>query len=154
MSLNYYLKVDGVAGDVLLDAFRDGFAVLSSSWGMTNAPTQTQSSGKLAVQDFHFVIRYGKGVPSLLRRLAVGVRIKSVDLVGARKADGTVIEEYFLQDVLITSMVQNGNDGNGAQLVDMAMTASKVTVKAYIQNSNGSYSPQTTVFDFKQGLYT
>ena len=102
-AVDYFLKFDGIKGESTDAKHKDEIDIKSWSWGETQAG-QGAAAGKVAMQDFHFVMRVNTATPALMKACATGDHIKTATLTG-RKA-GKEQQEYLtvkLTDVLVTS---------------------------------------------------
>ena len=106
--VDYFIKFDGIKGESTDAKHRDEIDVESWSWGETNAAAPHTGggggAGKVAMQDFHFVMRLNKATPALMKACATGQHIKLATLT-ARKA-GKEQQEYLtfkFYDVLVSS---------------------------------------------------
>jgi type VI secretion system secreted protein Hcp len=113
--VDYFLKVDGIDGESADAKHKNEIEVESWSWGETNTGSMAHGtgggSGKVAMQDFHFVMQANKASPKLLLACANGQHISKATLT-CRKA-GEDQQEYLtvtLSDVLVSSY-QTGGSG-------------------------------------------
>jgi len=112
--VDYYLKIDGVAGESADAKHKGEIEIESWSWGETNSPNVDTngglSAGKVSLQDVHFTAKVHKGSPLLKLKCASGEHIKKATLT-CRKA-GTEQQEYLLfnfEDLLISSYQLGGS---------------------------------------------
>ena len=115
--VDYFLKIDGIDGESTDSKHKGEIELESWSWGATNAGSHGSGggggAGKVAMQDFHFVMKHNKASPKLMLACATGEHFKKVTLT-VRKA-GKDQQEYFkvtLSDVLVSSY-QTGGSGHG-----------------------------------------
>lgn len=68
-SVDYFLKIDGIDGESADAKHKNEIVIESFSRGETNAGNAAHGSGggvgKVAPQDFHFVMRFNKASPKL-----------------------------------------------------------------------------------------
>ena len=86
---DYFLKIDGVAGDSLDSHHRDEIDVIAFSWGETNSGSSSSGSGgagvgKVHIEDFHFTALTGSASPKLMLLCANGKHVASAVLVARR----------------------------------------------------------------------
>jgi len=116
--VDYFLKVEGVDGESADSKHKGEIDVESWSWGAaqhgTGAAGGGHGGGKVAVQDFHFVMKHNKSSPKLFLACANGEHLKKAVLT-CRKA-GKDQQEYLkvtMSDVLVSSF-QSGGSGQGS----------------------------------------
>ncbi|MDG3005786.1 Hcp family type VI secretion system effector [Paludisphaera mucosa] len=142
--VDYFLKIDGVDGESTDSKHKASIDVESWSWGETNsgdaATRGGMGAGKVAMQDFHFVMRVNKATPKLFEKCATGEHIKKAVLT-CRKA-GKDQQEYLkvtLEDLIVSSY-QTGGSGHGEVVpVDqVSLNFSKIEFEYKEQKSDGS----------------
>jgi type VI secretion system secreted protein Hcp len=107
-AVDYFLKIDGIEGEAQDKTHKNEIQLESFSWGETNAGSMGAGggggSGKVAMQDFHFVMTTNKASPKLFLACATGDHIKNAILV-CRKAgkDQQEYLKYTFTDLLISS---------------------------------------------------
>ncbi|MCI0379739.1 MAG: type VI secretion system tube protein Hcp [Gemmataceae bacterium] len=116
-AVDYFLKLQGIDGDVTDDAHKNAIDLDSWSWRETQSGTHGGGggggAGKVQMQDFHCVAKMSKASPKLMLACATGLHIEEASLL-CRKAGGKQ-QDYLtvrLQDVMITSY-QTGGNGHG-----------------------------------------
>jgi type VI secretion system secreted protein Hcp len=142
---DYFLKIDGVAGESV-DARHKGEIELEAfSWGeMSSAghagPGGGAGAGKVAVQDLQFVMRYNKASPALLLACANGKHLKSAVLT-ARKA-GKGQQEYLIykfSDVIVSSYQTGGSTHETTGPMDqVSLGFARIEVEYRPQKADGS----------------
>jgi len=140
--VDYFLKVDGVEGESTDDKHKAEIELESFSFGGTNAGSFSSGAGggtgKVALQDFHFVKKCDKASPKLFVACATGEHIKMATLT-CRKA-GKDQQEFLvikMNDVLVTS-VADSDDSGGAQLESVTLAFAKVDLEYRPQKADGS----------------
>lgn len=119
-AVDFFLHLEGIPGESQDAKHKGEIDVVSWSWGETNAGHATghatgggSGSGRVVMQDFHFVMKVNKATPKLMLACADGEHLKSATLI-CRKS-GTERQEYLkihMSDVLVTSY-QTGGSGHG-----------------------------------------
>jgi len=139
---DFYLKIDGIKGESSDDVHRGEIEVASWSWGETNTGTTTAGgagSGKVSMQDFHFVVSHDKSSPLLMLACAQGNHIPSAVLTVRRTTATGAQEEYLtitLEDVLVTSYASSsarptpGMPGGPEQALSLNFTKISFSAKA------------------------
>jgi type VI secretion system secreted protein Hcp len=115
-AVDYFLKLDGIDGESFDSKHKGEIDIESWSWGETQTGTHAGAggggAGKVAMQDFHFVMKVNKASPKLLLACATGQHIKEATLL-CRKA-GKEQQEFLkikFSDCLISSF-QTGGSGH------------------------------------------
>ena len=113
-AVDYFLKIDGIEGEAQDKTHKNEIQLESWSFGETNGGTSSSGmgagAGKVAMQDFHFVMRSNKASPKLFLACADGEHIKKAVLT-CRKA-GKDQQEYLkwtFSDLLISSYQTGGS---------------------------------------------
>ena len=114
--VDYFLKIDGIEGESKDDKHTGAIDIESWSWGEAQTGTHVHGggggAGKVAMQDFHFVMKVNKASPKLMLDCARGQHIHKATLF-TRKA-GKQQQEFLkitLTDVLVSSF-QTGGSGH------------------------------------------
>jgi type VI secretion system secreted protein Hcp len=150
---DYFLKINGIQGESV-DAKHKGEIELESfTWGETNPAGHAgpggagAGTGKVSIQDLHFVVRYSKASPALVLACANGKHLKSAVLT-ARKA-GKGQQEYLVYkftDVLVSSYQTAGSTHEGAVPLDeVALGFGKIEIEYRPQKADGSLDAPVTV---------
>jgi type VI secretion system secreted protein Hcp len=155
-AVDYFLKIDGIDGESQDDKHKGEIDLESWSWGETNAGTHAGGggggAGKVAMQDFHFVMKINKASPKLLLSCANGEHIKKAVLV-CRKA-GKDQQEYLkftFSDLLISSYQTGGSAGSSVVPTDqISFNYSKIEMEYSPQKPDGSLdAPAKVGWDLK-----
>ena len=143
-AVDYLLKIEGIDGESHDSKHKGEIDVESWSWGETQTGSHSAGSGggagKVAMQDFHFVMKVNKASPKLALACATGEHIKKATLT-CRKA-GKEQQEFLkvtLSDLLVSSY-QTGGSAHGDILpVDqIAMNYAKVEWEYKEQKQDGT----------------
>ena len=142
MAVDYFLKVDGIAGESKDTKHKDEIELESFSWGATQAAHAAGggggAAGKVSMQDFHFVMRANKASPKLFLACASGQHVKSAVLT-ARKA-GKDQQEFLIikmTDVLVSSYQSGGSEAVDVPTDQLSFNFSKLEVQFRPQNPRG-----------------
>jgi len=115
--VDYFLKIDGIDGESEDSQFKKNIQIESWSWGESNSGTHSFGSGggagKVAMQDFHFVMLMNNASASLAQACANGTHIGFAEL-NCRKAGDTpqVFLKIKMTDLLVSSY-QTGGSSHG-----------------------------------------
>jgi type VI secretion system secreted protein Hcp len=153
-AVDYFIKFDGIKGESADVKHKDEIDVESWSWGETNAGGTGSGggggAGKVAMQDFHFVMRLNRASPALMKACATGQHIKTATL-SARKA-GKGQQEYLtfkFRDVLISSFQTTGTEEAAVPTDSVSFNFAKLEVEYKPEKSDGSLGPAV---DFRYDL--
>lgn len=137
-AVDYFLKIEGVEGEIVADGHVGDIALESWSWGESNATTvgTGAGAGKVRMNDFHFRMRAGKASPQLFLYCAQGRIIPSATLVGTR--DGREFVRWELKNVIISSFKEEGDRGTGAPMNEMRLRYTQIIVTYTVQNADGT----------------
>ena len=138
-TVDYFLKIDGIAGESQDSKHKGEIELESFSWGATQAGGTGGGggggAGKVQMQDFHFVMTVNKASPKLFLACASGQHLKDATFV-ARKAgkDQQEFLVYKFTDILVSSY-QTGGSAHGDVIPtdQISLNFAKIEV---------SYSPQ------------
>ena len=140
--VDYFLKFDGIKGESADAKHKDEIDIEAWSWGETNAAGPAGGggggAGKVAMQDFHFVMRANKASPKLFLACASGQHVKSAVLT-ARKA-GKDQQEFLIvkmTDVLVSSYQSGGGEAVDVPTDQLSFNFSKLEVQYRPQNPTG-----------------
>src|SRR5438477_9371384 len=112
--VDYFLKIDGIEGESEDKTHKDEVHIESWSFGETQSGSMHAGggggSGKVQMNDFHFVMKTNKASPKLFLACASGDHIKKAVLT-CRKA-GEDQQEYLkwtFTDILVSSYQTGGS---------------------------------------------
>jgi len=140
--VDYFLKIDGIEGESTDDKHKNEIDLESWSWGETNVGDAAQrggmGAGKVALQDFHFVMKVNKSTPKLMEACATGEHIKKAVLT-CRKA-GKQQQEYLkvsLSDFIVSSYQTGGSHGEVVPVDQISLNFSKIEFEYKEQKATG-----------------
>lgn len=143
--IDYFLKIDSVAGESHDAHHPDEIEVTSFAWGEANSGSPGGGggggAGKVAMQPFRFTANTSKASPKLMVMVANGKHVKSAVLVARRP--GKSLQEFLkitFTDVTISSYQVAGIE-QGIVVDEVALSFAKVHVDYRPQNANGSLGP-------------
>ena len=141
MATTAFIKLAGIDGESVTEDHVGEIEVMSWNWGL-NAATPVQAgggsgAGRVLPKDIHFVHRYDKASPMLLRMAASGRHIASAVLSVRRSgADPQDALKVTLKEVLITSLLA-GDDGNGTT-EHVALSYAEIGFSYRVQSDTGA----------------
>jgi type VI secretion system secreted protein Hcp len=157
-TIDLFLKMDGIPGESTDLKHKGEIDLQSFSWGETSQagpsrPGAGAGSGKVAMQDFHFVTRVNKASPLLFLACATGKHIKEAILT-ARKA-GKGQQEFLVfkfSDLLISSYQVGGTESGGEIPMDqVSFNFARIDFEYRAQKPDGSLSgPVKAGWDVKK----
>jgi type VI secretion system secreted protein Hcp len=143
MAVDYFLKIDGIKGESHDSTHKDEIDLVSWSWGETQEGSHAfgggGGSGKVSMQDFHFVMNANLASPKLLLACANGEHIKEATLV-CRKA-GKEQQEYLkikMNDLLVSSFQTGGSAGSDVPTDQISVNYSKIEYSYAKQKPDGT----------------
>lgn len=144
-AFDYFLKIDGIAGESTDAKHKDEIQVLSWSWGETQETAPTPGggggAGRVQMTDLHVSANLSKASPHLLLACASGKHIKSAVLAGRKAGKGQAeFLTFSLSDVLVSSY-QTGGTTADAPLDSMSLNFSKIEVIYKGLTAKGSPGP-------------
>ena len=157
--VDYFLKIDGVAGESTDSKHPGEIELLSFSWGQTNSGTSGHGggagAGKVQPQDFHFVKKLDKASPVLFIGCATGIPYKTAT-VTARKAGGSQ-QDYLIfkiYDVLVSSYQTGGSAGSDVVPTEQfSFNFAKLEMAYKEQKADGSLGGEVKqTYDFSKNV--
>lgn len=133
MAVDMFLKITDVKGESTDDKHKDQIEVLSWSWGETQSgggPVSARgglSGGRVAMQDFSFVMSASKASPPLMLACATGEHLKEalLECCHATK-DKTVFLKIKLSDCMVTSYQTGGSSGAEVPSEQVSLNFTKI----------------------------
>lgn len=142
--VDYFLKVAGVDGESTDDKHKGEIELESWSFGGVNSGSFSSGggggSGKVVLQDFHFVKKTDKASAKLLVACCTGEHIKTATLV-CRKAGGDQQEflTIILSPILVSSYQSAGSSGTDIiPMEQISLNFGKIEYKYKEQKPDGS----------------
>jgi type VI secretion system secreted protein Hcp len=146
MAVETFLKIDGIAGEVLAEGHEGAMAVLHWSWGLGQsgtlhtAPSGRASAGKVAVDDLTIVKPLDKASPTLILACAQGRHLSKATLTCRQSGDdepGTfwVME---LTDVMVRTIeIGTGDQPNERPTETLTLNFAQFKVSYTPQGGDG-----------------
>jgi type VI secretion system secreted protein Hcp len=143
-AVDYFLKLDGIEGESADSKHKGEIDIQSFSWGATQSGTFAGGggggAGKVAMQDFHFVMQVNKASPKLMLACANGEHIPKA-VMTCRKA-GKEQQEYMkwtFTDVLVSSYQTGGSGQSDVVPMDqISLNYAKVEFEYKEQKADGT----------------
>jgi type VI secretion system secreted protein Hcp len=144
----WFLKVDGIAGESTSAKYAGAIEVQSWTWGVVAGVSGGSGggagTGKATFQDLHVSTLISKASPLLLKACATGTHVKTVTLHGVKAGEkAQEFLTYTLSDVVITA-VQQGDADSGAPVEHVSFGFRKVKVDYRPQKADGSLAAAVT----------
>jgi type VI secretion system secreted protein Hcp len=139
---DYFLEINGIAGETQDAKQAKSVDVLSYQWGVTAAPPVSGggAAGRPQLKELTIQKRVDVASPTLFRRLAAGQTIQSMELIG-RKSGATqvIFLRYCFQQVHVTSINHSDSTGSGpAPTENITFHYNAVSEQYTRQNPDGS----------------
>lgn len=153
-AVDYFLKIAGIEGESNDAQFAKWIDVESWSWGVSNSGSGAVGggggAGKATPTDLVIVKRVDKASPKLFLSCATGQHIQELFLTARRGSTKQVYLEYKLEDVLVSSFQDAGNQGE-APLEQVSFNYAKIEMTYRQTLPDGSLGPPVKAgFDFGQ----
>jgi type VI secretion system secreted protein Hcp len=154
-NVDYFLKIEGVDGELTSEKHKGEIEILSYSWGVSQQGGSSTGggagAGKATFQDFTFVKNMDRSSPLLFVKAATGEHIKEVVLTGEVAGKrGQKFMEIKMSDVLISSYQQGGSDG-GVPTDTFSLNFAKIEFKYYPADKSGALGgPVAGGWDLKE----
>jgi type VI secretion system secreted protein Hcp len=156
-AVDYFLKIDGIAGESTNLKYKEYIVLDSFSWGETNTGHATTgagagagaSGGHVSFQDFHFTSKISKATPPLMLACASGKHLANAILIGLRtgqtetNAGQFQFLKYTLTDVLVSSVLEGGSGGSELPVDQISLNFVKIEVEYKEQRADGSLGATT-----------
>jgi len=143
MAVDYFLKIAGIEGESPDSKHKNEIQLESWSWGETqqggHATGGGGGAGKVAMQDFHFVMKVNKATPKLMLACANGEHIKDA-ILSVRKA-GKEQQDYLkitLSDLLVSSYQTGGSHGDVVPSDQISLNFTKIEFEYKEQKPDGT----------------
>jgi type VI secretion system secreted protein Hcp len=154
---DYFLKIDGIPGESQDAKHKDEIHLESWSFGAQQSGTFAfgggGGAGKVAMQDFHFVMTVNKASPKLFLACSTGEHIKQAVLT-CRKAGKNQQDFYKVTfyDMLVSSFQTSGS-GSSTTLPQesISLNFAKIEFSYQEQNADGTLKgPVKVGYDLKK----
>lgn len=149
-NVDYFLKIKGIEGEAADSKHKNEIDIESWSWGESQSGSHAYGggggAGKVAMQDFNFVMRVNKASPKLLLACASGEHIGEA-LLTCRKA-GKEQQEYLkikFTDLLISSYQTGGSNGDVIPVDQISLNFAKIEYEYYPQTEKGGLGSKIPV---------
>ncbi len=141
MAVNYFMKFDGVKGEVADLIHENQIRLLSWGWRAHNlssvASGEGSGAGKVSFDDFSFITQFDKSSPQLFKRICQGMHIAK-GLVSAEKAgmNGLPWLEMTFNGLFITNVKNEANWE--IPVVNVSFCFEQVTIEYRVQKADGT----------------
>jgi len=137
MSVDYYLKLDGIEGEAVSTGFEKQIQLLSFSWGGSQttsvAGTGGSGAGKVDLSDLSVMKYYDKSSPQVFKALVTGTHIKT-GVLSATKAGGG--GKPFLKISLAELFVTSNQISASSEIPTESVSFSYNTIKVEYSTQN------------------
>ncbi len=145
---NYFLKLDGIAGESTAAQHRGEIEISSFSFGVSNAGSPAGGVGKATPSSFSFLKTMDKSSPKLMLACCTGMHIQS-GLLSVSRPIGTA--QSFLKIDLSDILVSSYENSGGGQVPSEAFSLNflKIEISYWPESPKGVLgTPVTATFDF------
>jgi type VI secretion system secreted protein Hcp len=143
MAVNYFMKFDGVQGEVADVLSRNQIRVLS--WGWTAHSLSSveggggSGAGKVELEDFTFITLLERSSPQFFRHICAGTHVDSAVVTGWKA--GEPLKPWLQMTFKGAFLTNLKNEGalfdEEKPIVHMALSFEQVTIEYKIQNTDG-----------------
>ncbi|MBV1884906.1 MAG: type VI secretion system tube protein Hcp [Gammaproteobacteria bacterium] len=143
MSVDMFLKIEGVDGEAADSVHGGEIDVLSWSWGMSQSGSMHAGggggAGKVSIQDLSFTKYIDCSTPNLMNTCCTGGHYPEATLT-IRKAGGEAVEYYIIkmEEVIITSISTGAGAGDDLLVENVSLNFAKYTVIYTPQSKEGA----------------
>jgi type VI secretion system secreted protein Hcp len=150
---DYYLQIEGIKGESLAKEFTDAIQVESWSDGASNSGSSTVGqglgTGKVSLQDFHFVTQCGTASLQMYLHTCKGTHFKEA-ILSCRKTGGNGEPYTYLKvtfnDLVFSSYQTGGSNGSNTLPMDqISFNYTKITKQYFMQKEDGTVSQTNNV---------
>jgi len=148
MSLDIFLKIDGIDGESTDDKHAKSIEVLAWSWGASNgggfhSGAGGATAGRVNIQDISLTKYTDASTATLFQHVCNGKHIKSA-LLTVRKAtgDGKLGDflKYSFTDIIVSSYSSGTSTGEGRPTENLSFAFGKVAMEYFKQDAKGALS--------------
>ncbi|MDF1553066.1 MAG: type VI secretion system tube protein Hcp [Deferrisomatales bacterium] len=143
MSVDMFIKLEGIKGESIDHKHKDEIDVLAWSWGMSQSGTTHMGAGsgagKVNVQDLSLTKYVDKASPNLMKFCCNGKHIKEAILT-VRKAGEKPLEYIVItmKDAIISSVSTGGSGGEDRLTENVTLNFGQVKTAYTPQKADGS----------------
>ena len=145
MSLDMFIKIDGIKGESTDDKHKDEIDVLAWSWGMSQSGTTGTgggAAGKVSFKNLTITKRTDRASPSLMLACSNGKHIKEATLTVRKPAEVPLdFVRLKLSDIIVSSL-DDCTCGDELFITEqVTLNFSKVQFEYFRQKPDGSLEP-------------
>ena len=153
---DFYLKIDGIEGESEAVGFEKQIQIESWSMGANNAGSSGLGTGlgtgKVSMQDFHFVMQNGKASAQIMLAVCKGNHIPEA-VLSCRKTGGDgspyTYYKYTFNDLVLSSFQSGASAALPMEQVSFNYT--KITLEYFQQKPDGTVALTNTIaYDTKK----
>jgi type VI secretion system secreted protein Hcp len=153
---DFYLQIDGIEGESEAVGFEKQIQIESWSMGANNAGSAGLGTGlgtgKVSMQDFHFVMQNGKASAQIMLAVCKGNHIPQA-VLSCRKTGGDgspyTYYKYTFNDLVLSSFQSGASQALPMEQVSFNYT--KITLEYFQQKSDGTVALTNTIaYDTKR----
>lgn len=159
MSVDIYLKIEGIPGDCEKDGHKDEIELQSFSFGVTNHGSFHKGgmgggSGKASISDITVTKEVDKASPMLFQACATGMHIKEATIYSQKAGGKNAPVTYYtikMTDLLVSSHQNSGSGGSDAIFENVTMNFARLDFEYTGQTETGGKgAPVKAFFDVRK----
>jgi type VI secretion system secreted protein Hcp len=147
-AVDYFLKIDGVDGESEDKSYPKSLQIESFSFGGTNSGSSGYGTGagtgKVNMQDFHFVVAHSKASAILFLKMCAGDHIGKAVLTCRKStgSDGGQLPYLTVEfgDIVISSFQTGGSAGSPIPTEQISFNYTKIVWESKAQDKDGKIS--------------
>jgi type VI secretion system secreted protein Hcp len=154
MSVDYFLKLDGIQGESLDATHKDEIQIMSWSWGGSQissvSGTGGSGAGKVNLADLQIMTYFDKATPKLFKSLCAGAHIKTGVLTAIKSgAEGKPYLKVDLTELFVSTLQISGADE--VPTVSLSFSYNTIKIDYSMQNEQGNLTSTGPIsYDLKQ----
>jgi|ERR1700721_2928442 type VI secretion system secreted protein Hcp len=154
MAVDFFLKLDSIAGESVAAGHTDEITLLSFSWGGNQVSsvsgTGGSGAGKVSLENIHVMKYYDKSSPLLFKSLISGTHIKTGVLSACKSGvtGGKPFLKVSFEELFVTNLSVSGSSEIPAESVSFSYN--KIKVEYSTQDEKGILTAVAAVsYDLK-----
>ena len=141
MSVDYFLKLDGIEGESLDEKHKNEIQIMSWSWGASNVSsvsgTGGSGAGKVSLSDFNIMANFDKATPKFFKSVCAGTHIKTGTMSAIKAgADGKPYLKVDFKELFVTGLQISGS--SEIPTVSLSFSYNEIKIDYSTQNEQGN----------------
>jgi type VI secretion system secreted protein Hcp len=152
MTLNMFLKMDGIQGEAQDKGYRDTIEVLGWGWGVSQtlqtppSPGTGGAAGRPSIQNFSITKCIDKATPKIYELAFQGRQIKECRFTCCKK-EGEIFLEIVMSNCVLVSVLTGGKNDEDRITETLLIHFSTVEITYYFKDASGKPMPIKSGWD-------